>query len=82
MLQVESLCWCGQRATHNARTVNGEMVTEGEVVVVGDTEDGSYADGATCDIGYEVLCRRHHRKRTTSATARVSTLSPDVLPVA
>src|SRR4051812_41903141 len=30
VLQVEALCWCGKRATHNARTINGEMVTEGE----------------------------------------------------
>jgi thymidine kinase len=53
ILQVEALCWCGRRATHNARTLNGVMVTEGEQVVVGDT--------ATKDvIGYEVLCRRHH----------------------
>jgi thymidine kinase len=34
-LQVEALCWCGARATHNARTVGGEMVVEGEQVVVG-----------------------------------------------
>ncbi len=27
-LQVEALCWCGRRATHNARTVGGVMVTE------------------------------------------------------
>src|SRR3954463_6531214 len=40
VLQVEALCWCGKRATHNARTVNGRMVTEGEVIVVGDTGDG------------------------------------------
>ena len=39
VLQVEALCWCGKRATHNARTENGEMVTEGEVIVVGDVED-------------------------------------------
>jgi Thymidine kinase len=25
-LQVEALCWCGRRATHNARTVGGVMV--------------------------------------------------------
>ena len=37
VLQVRSLCWCGARATHNARTVNGVMVTEGDQVVVGDT---------------------------------------------
>ena len=32
-LQVEALCWCGSRATHNARTVGGVMVVEGEQVV-------------------------------------------------
>ena len=40
VLQVEALCWCGARATHNARTVNGVMVVEGEQVVVGDTAAG------------------------------------------
>ena len=38
VLQVEALCWCGKRATHNARTENGVMVTEGEVIVVGDVD--------------------------------------------
>src|SRR5512141_2114780 len=37
VLQVAALCWCGRRATHNARTVGGVMVTEGDQVVVGDT---------------------------------------------
>ncbi|MFD5734217.1 thymidine kinase [Streptomyces sioyaensis] len=74
-LQVEAMCWCGARATHNARTVGGEMVVEGEQVVVGDV--GGPAEA----VGYEVLCRRHHRKRVTSATARAAALSPDVLPV-
>ena len=27
--QVQPLCWCGEKATTNARTVNGRMVTEG-----------------------------------------------------
>ncbi len=40
VLQVEALCWCGQRATHNARVVDGAMVVEGEQVVVGDTSPG------------------------------------------
>ncbi|MEV4616306.1 thymidine kinase [Kitasatospora sp. NPDC049258] len=74
VLQVEALCWCGARATHNARTVGGVMVVEGAQVVVGDVavnED---------EIGYEVLCRRHHRRRLTAATARAAVLSPDVLP--
>ncbi|MFI6877174.1 thymidine kinase [Streptomyces sp. NPDC050400] len=74
-LQVEAMCWCGARATHNARTVGGEMVVEGEQVVVGDV--GTPVE----TVGYEVLCRRHHRKRMTSASARAAALSPDVLPV-
>lgn len=58
-LQVEALCWCGRKGTHNARTINGVMVTEGEQVVVGDT-------GADADVvGYEVLCRRHHMQGIT-----------------
>jgi len=77
LLQVEALCWCGERATHNARTIGGEMVTEGEQLVVGDIES---ADGLpTADLAYEVLCRRHHRRRLTAARAR-ATLSPEVLP--
>ncbi|MFE5188451.1 thymidine kinase [Streptomyces sp. NPDC056628] len=74
VLQVEALCWCGARATHNARTIGGEMVVEGAQVVVGDVDQSD-------TIGYEVLCRRHHRRRMTAATARAAVLSPDVLPV-
>lgn len=54
ILQVEALCWCGRRGTHNARTLDGVMVTEGEQVAVGDTSSGSGV------VSYEVLCRRHH----------------------
>ncbi|MFB7657692.1 MULTISPECIES: thymidine kinase [unclassified Streptomyces] len=75
VLQVEALCWCGARATHNARTVGGVMVVEGAQVVVGDVAQ------SPDEIGYEVLCRRHHRRRTTAATACAAALSPDVLPV-
>ena len=85
LLQVQALCWCGARATHNARTVDGAMVTEGEQVVVGDT--GVRADvvgetGVRADVvGYEVLCRRHHMRRMTAASARAVSPSPDVLPL-
>ncbi|WP_254885523.1 thymidine kinase [Streptomyces sp. NA02950] len=75
VLQVEALCWCGARATHNARTVGGRMVVEGAQVVVGDVNQPENP------VGYEVLCRRHHRRRMTAATAHAATLSPDVLPV-
>jgi thymidine kinase len=82
VLQVEALCWCGQRATHNARTEDGEMVVEGEVIVVGDTdEDGSDAADATgTQVAYEVLCRQHHRRRMTSARARAVSMTAEPLP--
>lgn len=76
-LQVEALCWCGERATHNARTEDGIMVTEGEVIVVGDVEE---IGAPSPSVGYEVLCRRHHRRRMTAASAKAAALSPDVLP--
>ena len=66
VLQVEALCWCGKRATHNARVVDGTMVVEGEQVVVGDTGD----QGETPLVEYEVLCRRHFMRRMTSHAAR------------
>src|SRR6187431_957566 len=77
VLQVEALCWCGKRATHNARTVNGAMVVEGEVIVVGDVEQ---ADEPPADVAYEVLCRQHHRRRLTAARAKAVSLAPEPLP--
>ena len=74
-LQVEALCWCGHRATHNARVVDGSMVLEGEQIVVGDI-----APGDVTMVEYEVLCRRHYMRGMTSQAARASALSPDVLP--
>jgi thymidine kinase len=65
-LQVEALCWCGARATHNARTINGKMVTEGEQVVVGDVSTDAV-------IAYEVLCRRHHMREVTSRVSNPAT---------
>lgn len=78
VLQVEALCWCGERATHNARTENGEMVVEGEVIVVGDVDHDVTVEPP--EVGYEVLCRQHHRRRMTAARAKAAALSPDVLP--
>ena len=67
-LPVEARCWCGEPATHNARTVDGHLVRHGDQVLVGDLDAGS--------IGYEVLCRRHHREGTTR---RVADERPDEL---
>ncbi len=65
-LHVEARCWCGARATNNARLVNGVLVREGETVVVGDTappdETPLFGDVVT----YELLCRRHFRSGTVA----------------
>lgn len=68
ILQVRALCWCGARATHNARTLDGVMVTQGEQVVVGDVGGG--------EVAYEVLCRRHHARGMTAAAARATWPGP------
>jgi thymidine kinase len=72
-LQVEALCWCGSRATHNARTVGGVMVVEGEQVVVGDVSTGA-------DVAYEVLCRRHHMRQVTARVSGAAHTSSFPLP--
>ena len=72
-LQVEALCWCGSRATHNARTVGGVMVIEGEQVVVGDVSTGA-------DVAYEVLCRRHHMHQVTARVSGAAHTSSIPLP--
>lgn len=73
VLPVRALCWCGQRATHNARTVDGQMVVEGDQMVVGDTA----APGQECAVvAYEVLCRRHHRQLVTRAVAQATRSDP------
>lgn len=72
-LQVEALCWCGQRATHNARTVGGTMVTEGAQVLVGDVTDSN-------EVAYEVLCRRHHMRKVTAKVSKAAHTSPEPLP--
>lgn len=75
VLQVEALCWCGSRAIHNARTLDGEMTTEGDQVVVGDV--GGSGQSA---IAYEVLCRRHYRAGLTARRAGVEHISREPLP--
>lgn len=77
-LQVQPLCWCGERATHNARTRDGRMITEGSQVVVGDTAGAGEAV-VVGEVAYEVLCRRHHRLRMTRTVAQ-ATLVPEPLP--
>jgi thymidine kinase len=72
-LQVEALCWCGSRALHNARTINGVMTTDGDQVVIGDINSED-------QVAYEVLCRRHYRSRLTSKRAHMAHMSEEPLP--
>lgn len=51
-VQCEARCWCGERATHNARLLDGVQVYEGELVVV-DSPD------VAPDVTYGLRCRRH-----------------------
>jgi len=77
VLQVEALCWCGRRATHNARVEDGVMVTEGEVIVVGNTDEQTRRPG---QVSYEVLCRQHHRRALTAGNAKGAPVSAQSLP--
>lgn len=66
-IQVEARCWCGARATHNARLVNGRQVYDGELKVVGDTTENEAAANEGGDdsveeppvVTYDLRCRRH-----------------------
>jgi thymidine kinase len=53
-IQVEVLCWCGRPGKQNARVVNGQVVREGDTVLVADTAVDS-------EVRYQVLCRAHYR---------------------
>lgn len=49
--EVPTVCWCGRRATFNARfDEQGRMLREGEQVVMGANEQ------------YTSLCRRHYKE--------------------
>lgn len=84
VLQVEALCWCGRRATHNARTVDGVMVTEGAQVVVGDVDMTGPIAGTAAGhmpvVGYETLCRRHYMRRVTAHGATLMAGRDQLLP--
>ncbi len=56
-IQVEARCWCGARATHNARLVDGRQVYDGELKVVGDTQD--HSGEKPPQVSYDLRCRRH-----------------------
>ena len=45
--EIKTVCWCGRKATCNARVVDGKVAREGEQIVLGGNES------------YVALCRKH-----------------------
>ena len=45
--EIKTVCWCGRKATCNARIHDGKVVREGDQIVIGGNES------------YVALCRRH-----------------------
>ena len=45
--EVKTICWCGKKATFNARVVDGKVIKTGDQIVLGGSES------------YTSLCRRH-----------------------
>ena len=75
-LHVEARCWCGERATNNARLVNATMVREGETVVVGDMAQAGDMPLFGDVVTYELLCRRHFRSGITAAVEGAAIAAP------
>lgn len=73
-IQVEARCRCGERATHNARFVDGVQVVSGLLKVVGDTTGPSAGE-----VTYDLLCRRHWMQGARAATGdQMELLGDDV----
>ena len=48
--EIKTVCWCGRKATTNARLMNGKVVKSGAQIVLGGNES------------YVALCRKHWAK--------------------
>ncbi len=47
IVELKTICWCGKKATINARILDGHVLTEGPQVLIGGNES------------YTALCRKH-----------------------
>ena len=45
--EIKTVCWCGRKATNNARVLDGRVVKDGQQILLGGNES------------YVALCRRH-----------------------
>lgn len=50
--EIRSICWCGKCANHNARVINGKVVTKGDIIGI---EKGN--------ISYVPLCNKHFKMK-------------------
>ncbi len=74
-VQVEARCWCGRRATHNARLVDGRQVYDGVLKVVGDTNSDAV-------VSYELMCRLHwHAGKQLAQGSQLELLDGDRVDV-
>jgi thymidine kinase len=48
--ELKTICWCGRKATMNARVVDGRVIKEGEQILIGGNES------------YIALCQKHFIK--------------------
>lgn len=53
--EIKTVCWCGKKATFNARISDGHIVREGEQILLGGNES------------YISLCRRHWKSGDIAA---------------
>ena len=52
-----------RRTCASSQVVDGQVVREGETVVVADTAPSPAPDDRDADVHYQVLCRRHPVQR-------------------
>ena len=45
--EIKTVCWCGKKATYNARILDGKVVKDGRQIMLGGNES------------YTALCRKH-----------------------
>lgn len=48
--EIKSICWCGKKANHNARVIEGKVVKTGDVIQTGGNES------------YVPLCTKHYKR--------------------
>ena len=56
--EIKTVCWCGKKATYNARLSGGRVIKEGEQVLLGGNES------------YVALCRKHWAEGKTGQETR------------